>query len=246
MPHGYPDWGRDDIGELLYGLPDMSELAARLWSPDTFNRHGHVIFMDGFEASLNKWIPQRSGLGAAAAITNEEARNGLCSCKLIAGSTLFHWAGIGHFQPYPVLSSMGFEISWHTLANIDAFQIEIQLDDGTDQLTYRVQWVRATQLLQYWTVVPPAPPAWVTFATNVNFPLLQSLFRTWKLVIDAPNQVYKYFIADNVNYPMTGLTPAIAGTFFGPSIYIWANNVGGDGRNDILYVDDAILTQHEP
>lgn len=242
MPHGYPDWGRDDAQELLYGLPDMSELAARLWSPNTFNRHGHMIFMDGFEGSLNKWDTLLDGLGAAAGISSERARNGLVSCHLVGGSDGNGFAEIWHHEPYPVLSSFGLEVSFsYDTANL-AFDISLHVTDAVQVAHYRVRWLQPTNDLEYWDNAG----AWQPLALGVDLEGEATQFHTMKLVIDSVNQLYRYLIVDNVVYPMAGIPAELVGPVLPPSLNVWIVQYSRPGNNDEAWVDDVILTQHEP
>ena len=55
MAHGAPDWFGTTPQGMVHRVADLAELAARLGSPDVFDRRGNVLFMDSFENGQNNW-----------------------------------------------------------------------------------------------------------------------------------------------------------------------------------------------
>ena len=62
-----------------------AELAARLGSPDTFDRRGDVLWMDDFESGL-KWRTSLLGTGSLIDLTATMAASGGKCCRLVTGS----------------------------------------------------------------------------------------------------------------------------------------------------------------
>lgn len=247
MPHGYPDWGRDDPAELLYGLPDMSELAARLWSPNRFSRHGHVIFMEGFEASLNKWRHAPVG-AAAAALSNARARSGLLSHHLTAASAIADGRQNAiHEEPFPVLSSFGYELSVSGFDNVVYFEMRLRVYSAGAISEFGIRHTPATNALSYRDAAGGYTQIDVA-GVPVVLPLRgnPTLFHTIKLVVDGVLSLYRYVIVNNVPYSLAGLVPQAPGTPLGDHLRI-QNVVDGAAPNVAeVWVDDIILTQHEP
>lgn len=243
MAHGVKPYGRTQAQSTIFGVQDMGELAGRLWSPNTFNRSGELVWMDGFEGSLNKWFSDGSGLGWANNITNERARNGLCSCHMVAGSTINHLALLSHAEPYPALSSFGAELSFSLRGTQESFGVALFVLDGMWQTEYHVRWRDVINDLQYldaWNV-------WQTFAVGVTLYNNQpSLFHTMKLVVDGTLQAYRYFILNNNSYPLPNIQGWTIGGGPDPLIYMNALLTGRLANNDECWVDDAIITQNEP
>lgn len=93
MAHGYPDYGVN-VFALSQFDHDNAELAARLGSPYTILRSGHVIWMDGFENGVQAWTIYVNGTatcvqsnssvysgGYCMVMTDSNALNDLCSAQ---------------------------------------------------------------------------------------------------------------------------------------------------------------------
>lgn len=221
---------------------DLGELAARLGSIDTFERQGDVIWMDSFEGGFNKWVRNPLGLRAAAGISNEEARTGHVSCKLTSGSDANHLIGIYHYSAYPVLSRMGFEFSFCLHDIIEYLEWILYIDDGTDLRLYGIRWEYATKDLEYHA----GAGAWEFIETTGAFVPQSTFFHTVKLVVAADKGQYKSVIFDNVKYPLPAIGPAAAGSIGWPYAMLAITNIGVDGGNDDIFIDDVIFTQNEP
>lgn len=242
MAHGTPDWGITAGRQTIHQLTDLGELAARLGSPITFDRRGDVVFWDDFECGLAKWIANNAGTGAAVALDTGFARSGENSVRLTAGSTSTMRAGILHYEPFPVLSRIGFEIHVHMPFGNGAFEWNVQLADGAAKLNAGVRYDDATNQLQYRDTLNN----WVTFATGVDMLGGQRAFHAGKLVIDFDTREYVRFIADAVTYDLSGIDPQSFASPEAPHMLVGASWFDDAGTNDYALVDDAIITQNEP
>ena len=52
MPRGAPDYSNVKVDQPLHRLTDLAELAARLGSPDVYDRAGNVVWMTNFDHGL--------------------------------------------------------------------------------------------------------------------------------------------------------------------------------------------------
>lgn len=242
MAHGTPDYGITAGRVTTYQLTDLGELAARLGSPVTFDRRGDIIWWDDFECSLNKWNTAISGTGASAAVSTERARNGENSAKLVAGSTGATNAGLTHRQPIPVLSSLGYEISFCAASEVSWLQWDLEIYDGANVRSYLIRWRDDLNELHYYN----AAAAFVPFASIGQLRRDPTLFHTAKLVVDALAGQYRYFMLDSTVYSLAGIVANATPTATEPHMSIAIINFGRAGLNDTVYVDDAILTQNEP
>lgn len=245
MPHGYPDWGRDDITEQLYGLPDMAELAARLKSINTHDRHGHVIWMDDFEGGTEAWVLQGTGIGNAQAWSPLAHRSGGFSVQHICGDDGTMLSEMFHRLPIPVLSRLGFEVAWVYAAHTTFMRLYFYVFDGTNYRAFQVRYDIVNDTWQYFNGAV-APPAWADLAPTQELYTFHSFFHVTKLVVDAVNGEYVRLISDDRTYDLTGLFPPLVGSGFAPHIFPWIAFTGTAGYNPICYVDDVIITQHEP
>ncbi|KKK91844.1 hypothetical protein LCGC14_2708890, partial [marine sediment metagenome] len=102
---------------------NIAELAARLGGIVSFYRRGDVLWLDDFEGTIGKWAV--SGTGASASLSTDDARNGAKSGKLTlgAGKEIF----INRVMGYPVISNMGFEMSWKHDTSLSQYEWSLYL-----------------------------------------------------------------------------------------------------------------------
>ena len=244
---GMPDYaspkplGQVPVGPV-YTLSDLSELAARIGSIDSFDRRGNVIWLDDFESSLNKWEVLYTTPPAAAAISTERARNGGNSALLTTGDTLGSLQAIRHNMPIPYTSKMGFEFSFAYKDNVDYVFLEIYFraleysHHARIRLNFGVVYPSIYDQTQNYVEVP----------TRVYLPKNSYLFHTCKLVVDFLNQKYdrliinaqsidisdyQYYVSSPTDEKLLGLT-------------IKLSTEANASAN--LYADDVIITQNEP
>lgn len=242
MAHGTPDWGVTAGAVTTFQLTDLAEHAVRVGSVDSFDRRGDVLFIDGFEDGLNKWIDDFVGTGAAVAQSNAQARNELYVARLTAGSDGNRYAEIQHRQALPSLSPLGVEFSFHRSATIDNLELRFHVFDGTNRVRFQVRWRDADEDLQYYD----SAGVYQTFATGVTLLGALTLFHTAKLVVDPSAQEYSRFILGRRAYSLANIAGRVDGAAGGDYSQTFIRNTGRAGVNDIVDVDDVILTQNEP
>lgn len=242
MPHGYPDWGRDDPGELLYGLPDMAELAARLGSIDTHDRHGHVIWLDDFESGIAHWNRGGGGIGNEVVWTAEYNHSGGFCARLTTGNLTDDYAYISKHIMVPVMGRLGLEFALMIGGNIDYVEMRFLLHDGATLWETRINIDPTNNRLQYRDNLG----VYQTFAAPVLILRAATMFHIAKLVVDFQAGMYARFIFDNVTYDLSPFAIQGIGGFFAPYIDImfYAFTSVDDNRN--AFIDNVIVTQHEP
>jgi len=242
MAHGYPDYGIYTAKKTVYSLQDMAELAARLGSIVTFDRRGDVIWLDDFEDNINKWGQEPSGVGAAIALSTDAARNGGYSCKLTTGNVAGEYARIIHSGPYPILSKIGFEISFTLDTNTMRFRIGLSLYDGTYHSRASVQYNMPFARVEY----VDENGVWQVLDTITPLRSGHTLFHTIKLVVDFVNYKYERLLLDSLSYDLTPYSLYRIGDTSSPVLLVDAIHYTNVDANISNYVDDAIITQNEP
>jgi len=242
MSHGYPDWGIYAPKKTTYSLPDLAELAVRLGSIVTFDRRGDVIFLDDFESGIQKWVFTGTGIGAAAENSAESARNGRYSAKITTGDAVGDYARLTRYSFPPVLSKIGFEISFTSSAHAQYLQWGIGYYDGTNVHEGHIRFDVQNSNLQYYG----DDAAWHIFATNIRVYGVTYLFHTIKLVIDIENDKYVRFLFDEKSYDLSAYALNVAGSALLPNLGLYIEVVTNLAANLSIYVDDAINTQNEP
>lgn len=242
MTHGHPDYGAAAPASTIYGVLDIGELAARLGSPVTFDRRGNVIWFDSFEHSFNKWDTSLAGSGASAAISNERARTGALSCKVVTGDKTDDLAMLYHYEPYPVLSKIGMELSLSPTAQNACFDVGIRIFSGTESIEAAIKYDFSADAWYY--IDSSNNWAALTLAATMDFSVI--IFHTIKLVVDPTTYKYVRLIVNNTSLDMSALDLYHPASSVGPFIEIGLEFWPTEDASKTIYYDDAILTQNEP
>lgn len=242
MVHGQPDYGMYSIASTIYKLADMGELAARLGSIVTHDRRGDVIWLDNFESNINKWLQTTVGVGASIALSAEAARNGGLSAKLITGNAINNYAQIAKAVPYPVLSNMGFEISFVVHDDMSLYRMWQRIYTGVLALTGSIQYSHALKTLYYLD----SGNVYQVIAVGIDLEDDIHLFHTMKLVVDYVNGKYKRLILNEHTYDLSAYDIYSVASGFNRYMLIWFEGLTAVAANTPFYVDDAIITQNEP
>ena len=242
MTHGHPDYGIGAPVGTIYPILDVGELAARLGSPVTFDRRGNVMWYDDFEHGPNKWATSLMGAGGSVAITNEKARTGAVSCKLITGNATDDYAHIIHREPYPVLSKLGLEFSLLTAEEKAVLYFILDIYTGTYRHSAGIKLELETHTWYY----RKSTGAWVALPTTAKLTQSSYTFHTVKLVIDTLTRYYMRFIGDNVSYDMSALNYRYVADNTDPLIKVQISFYPTEDASKTIYYDDVIITQNEP
>lgn len=242
MAHGTPDWADLAPRSTVYSGIDLAELAARLGSIVTFDRRGDVVWLDDFSGGLSEWEAESWGLGKDIAISAVTARSGAFSCKLTAGSDDVHAATIRHIFPFPILSNIGFEFSFTYSNPFNLLELDCYLYFSAYALVAQIKYDREATKLQY----REDAVTWRDIATNVQFLQSDRLFNTMKLVVDARAETFVRLLVNDAVYPLADIPIYKTFAVYIPRATMEIYLEGREDENDIVYIDDAIITQNEP
>jgi len=244
---GRPDYSAPaPIGQIpkptTYTLSDMAELAARLGSINTFDRRGDVIWLDDFEDNINKWWVYGGTAGYSFAQSNERARSGALSGKLVTGGIGENWLAVQSGIFYPVLSRVGYEISVHLHDDVETFIHYFWSQDGTHKNWFGLSWEQATRKLS----VYDKTLGWTSVDNDIYLWAGGRVFSTLKLVVDLTTLKYVRAIINREAFDLSAYTVPQTALVGPPSLQIVAWIVGNPGTTPSVYIDDAIITQNEP
>lgn len=220
----------------------IGELAARLGSIVNFNRRGDVVWMDDFESSTLKWATGGTGTGNSVALSTASAKNGTQSMKLITGDDVNNYSFIHRFLPYPILGNIGFEYSFALGSNLWVIELYDLFYTGTEAVYGVVRYLPQDDRIDYLD----ADGNFQTMVSNLDLYEADSLFNTWKLVINPLTQKYTRLFLNDATYDMSNY-----------SLRTWASNIApyhqariwiytDTAANNYAYIDDVIFTQNEP
>jgi len=243
MAHGTPDWGVTAGAVTIYQLTDMAELAVRLGSIVTHDRRGDVVWFDGFEDGLEKWSTFAPADGGSVDLSTARARNGQYSARLVSDEGGAVGTRIDKTIPFPVASPMGAEFSFMLEQHIGWLELIFDIYDGDAATQYFVTWSDANDNLTYLDF-ECAPQV---IASGVDLSMAVNLFHTMKLVVDMENHAYARLILNQTEYPLAGIAAYVDPTDkTSAALRVRINVTGRAGENDVIRVDDVIITQNEP
>lgn len=242
MAHGQRDWSNIGAEEVVHGLADVGELAARLGSPVTHNREGNVVHIETFEYGVDTWHPTLYGTGAEIIVSAQKARTSGYSCKMIAGSDGTGAAKIFRSFPLPVLGNYGLELSWLPEQYSKWLLWGLDYHDGGYNHQYRALYRVDENDVQ----VKDENGNYQTVITGLDLSYTYADFHVIKMVVDLVNDEFLRLIINDVEYDLSDHPAYVFAEAAGPDLVAEIVLYGDAGHNGFSYIDDVILTQNEP
>ena len=239
---GLPDWYNIKKAGAVSALGDLGELAARLGSIVTFDRRGDVVWLDGFECGINKWVATTWGTGASIGLSKDYARNGNWSCKMTAGSDGLRRADIYRKMPRPVMGKLGFEFSFAMDSKLDELRMGFDLYDGS----YRHEPYAVYDYGEKKLKIQDGAGDLQDVAAGLDVYESHYPFWTVKLVVDFKNQKYTRLIFQETEYDISSYSYLYNADTGNPYLLPRISVVGIAEANAPVYIDDVIITQNEP
>lgn len=243
MVHTLPDYTTKYKMTTIFGQIDTGELAARLGSPVTFDRRGHILFYDDFEDLLGKWNTGTHGDGASVAISTAAAATKSSSVKLTTGSTGQFMARMFIYRALPVLGKLGFEVSFTFDDDMDNIVLHATIRSGVSIFSPRIELDHTNNKIEYYD----SGGIYQDLITSVSWQHETYNWAALKFVVDYTNEKYTRLIFRDTQTPMSSY--AMRRTELGGNeqrVDFGITATGTTGNNAVLYVDNVIITQNEP
>jgi len=240
--HGAPDWSQYRPNSASFPSLDLAELAARLDSPDTFDRRGDVIFASHMEHGLTEFGTTTSGTGATVAADTSQSLRGAQSIKLTAGSDASAIAALWKPFHYPPSGMIGLETWIAFESGIDIILLTIELYNGDNLASFSAAYNHTNTRLR----VKTGSGTWATIATNVNLYVSQRLYIPFKLVVQHPTTKYKRFLVGPTEYDISTYSYTTSASATRPYALCVITAQGPGGTNPNAWVDRFIFTHNEP
>jgi len=242
MAHTLPDYSTKYKMATIFGQIDTGELAARLGSPDTFDRRGNVVFMDDFEATVLHWGVFLVGAGSSVVLSTADVYRNSQSCKLHTDINLNDLAEIRRSFALPVNSKIGMEFSVSgdfTNTNLEFWH---SIYTGARLYVAKIRYHYTTKTLSY----ADSGDIFQPLSTTQGIGDASFFYSTFKLVIDYDTHKYVRLIVDKDTYDLSTYDLQWAANATTPRMHtiIQLKNTAAAART--AYIDDVILTQNEP
>lgn len=244
MVHGAADYSIYAPKATVSVLADMAELAARLNSIVTYDRKGDVIFMDDYEAPLEKFGDQSSP-GAEAKLDSEVAMSGAQSLKLTTPATDDTWAEVFYIIPPYRLGRHGIKVSispYELDASVGFYQILGQYYDGANYHEFGLRINPQEAKVQVYT-----PTGYEDCITDLFIDVdLETFWHNVKLTFNLDTGYYDTLLIDALSYDLSAYqykkTESPVVTVFTLFFTLWAK------ADNILtcWQEDLVYTINEP
>jgi len=242
VPHGQRDWSNIGATEVVHGTVDVAELAARMGSPDVFNREGNVLLIETFEHGASAWGFTLGGTNSSVIVSAARYRTSGYSLKLDSGTGILHYALASRNFPYPSLGKFGVELSFSFDSNVTLLDPELWVYDGDTVYLYGLRYDPANDLVQKRT----GDASWETILEDVDLYPSTKLWNYLKFVCDLNTGYFLRLIVNEQEYDISDeqcystSSPTIARMGFRFTIR------GSSDTAGIAYMDDLIITRGEP
>lgn len=236
------DWYTYTPRGPIYPVVDLGEHARRLGAINTFDGRGDTVWYDDFESGIEKWTATPIGGSSAVEWSGSRARNGGYSAKITVGPESWARVEFGHFQPYPVLSRLGFEVSFTMDADMSYMEFHHILCDGNERFLARAWYDEENSILY----IIDDQDHDVVVAQNLTLYEADYMFNTLKLVFDPQSSRYVRLILNDQEYDISDTLVRRITFDFSPRMESYVVAVPVDTKTPVIYVDDVILTQNEP
>jgi len=242
MPHGGPDWSTGGQISTVHTVEDLGELAARLGSIVTHDRRGNITWYDDFESGVHQWVVDKTaGRGSVKWDATLSLRGGF-SAKLTTGAIDGDRIMMDKWLTTPVISRLGYELSFDIPLYLDFIHFAIDVYDGEYENVIQFNWIEATKTWQYYgpdTNYHDLSPT-MTLATA------NDIFHTVKVVADLTTGYYVRLIVNSYVYDLTDKQYRKRASGFGPYLGLYYDITNDRATECSGYLDNAILTQNEP
>ncbi len=243
MAHGHPDYGVGSPLQTVHTSTDIAELAARLGSPDTFDRRGNVLWMDDFEGGIEKWEFGSVPAGGSLVWSSDSSKTGRFCAKMTAVASDGGVSQMTCRLAYPVTTRLGFEVAFSLpVEDLALISLQLQLFLGGVGHLAQLSYYGATHTLVYMDKVlrevPLTPP--------VELGTYRIFFHVMKVVIDIETSEYVRAVLDNHEWDLAGgkLDDYMAPDF-DELVGVFGLLVDTDEEPHVL-VDNCIITMNEP
>lgn len=245
MPHGLPDYGIFTAKETTFNLADMADLAVRMGSVVEYDRRGDVIYIDDYEAPIEKFR-ELCDPACFAFLDSTGARSGAQSLKLVTDGTINRAASIIYHIAPIAAGRHGIKISAalaiQHLKN-QTFTITLRLGDGALRYWCGVRYNPVARVLQY----SPDGAAWVTFAPD--YFVFSNTFRDYhnlKLVVDLAASKFVRFLLDVREWDLSAYSLTTTPEVTTPYCYVYFEVKDLEGAILTNWLEDFVYTINEP
>jgi len=218
-----------------------AELAARLGSPITFERSGSTQLMETFESGTQRWNFAVSGADPEYGLSAAVSSHGGYALRLVGGSTADYYCLAQMKQHMVHQGKIGMSCKFCIPGACESTCMYLILYDGAYVHEARVRYRAVDHKLDVYCLTT----GWTEVDAALGMASEDWAWNQWKFVIDPDTYHYVRVLFNNQLIDVSDReyyhNDSLAGSKMWIKIYVYSR----DGENDVLYVDDVILTAAE-
>ena len=241
MAHTLPDYSTKYKTEKVFSKLDNAELAARLGSIDTFNRSGDVIWMDDFEAPINKWLRVSRSNPGTVALSAARCLRGSQSAKITTTAVAGATCEMRKRLQMPRMGSIGTEISFTTHGDGTYHMLWLDFYTGTTQYVVKAMYDENDKYLKIWK----DSSAWQNIGTAIQRTQNDDCFHSMKIIFNLTTKKYTKLIFENQTFDISAYGIKEGGTAGIPHLDVYFGLKTDPAAATYCYADAFILTQNE-
>jgi len=237
-----PDGFRYQPGSERHVIGDLAELAARLWSPNTYDRRGEVVWMDQFESGMSKWKDASYDVNDDSLLVADYPYQGEYAIKLVTGGAAIRLAEIHRYLTPPRVNKWGLEVAVNFWTDYDGFAIELRRIHGELAYSASLSLDNVAGKIQ-------------TYDSNNELVDLDDLPLSWgghghyhvlKIVADFDTNYRVRALFDQNEYDISEHAIKPVGTDEAYYNDIIITYIGREGKTDYCLIGQVIVTANEP
>lgn len=218
-----------------------AELAARLGSPITFERSGSTQLMETFECGTQRWNFATSGADPEYGLAVAVSSHGGYALRLVGGSTADYYCLAQMKQHMVHQGKIGMSCKFCIPGACESTCMYLILYDGANVHEARVRYRAVAHKLDIYDGLT----GWTEVADALGMASEDWAWNQWKFVIDPATYHYVRVLFNNQLVDVSDHTYYHTGNLAGSKMWVKIYVYSRDGENDVLYVDDVILTAAE-
>lgn len=219
-----------------------AELAVRLGSSVAYDRRGQVLFVESFEQGWYKWTLGKSGTGADGKITAAVAATGGYCVELTGGSDAAMNASIERWVTSRPAGRMGLEFSFALPGSWREVLAQMYFYTGALEIEVSARFDLATGDI----LINDRVFGYHSVGSGQVLAADAKAFNTLKVVADVDTLKYVRLMYNQQEINLSTKDLPWGGDGTAPSVKVMLTNYSRGGFNDVMYIDDVILTMAEP
>lgn len=237
-----PDYGTGSVTRGMGCDIDAAELAARLWSPQWFDRQGTTLFMEDFSHGIGSWATGKTPATTTITTSTYNTYLGPYSLRFATTIGVGNEAHIERGLPFPYYAPVGFQFCFYNTGLCTYIEQEMELLTRVSTLFPAIRIDADSNELYYKDNVG----SWVKFADVGLGPYNGGQYHVAKLVVDLELSRYERFILDTVEYDLSSYSIQAGAADSKDVLVIKIRLDSNDAQAEELFIDNVVLTINEP